>query len=994
MQNADPLMPGATIGQSFTTSTGTFTAVPAELEETTEIQLVAETYSEVNAAFGGSALTDTTVLDQTFDDAYLVGRPLSIGNFVSSSAIGGLVFTTVTNTYTPYLVIGDVALPDSQLPDAITGTPYQEVISNFPLASQILTGLFLNVTLSGPQGPSETDTHTILDRIGFAARQGLTPIPNLTVSPNAPPAVSSFDVTTVDVLAGLQDPNAVVRRSAETGVLQAALAQQGSNAADTPHTMNLAQEFAIDYTSLLATADLSDSDILTAELAPTYNVVAYSDRPRLVVASLQIVQNTASQTATASVAIDLLREQIRVVAAPGQASSSTFDFNVARGEAEDAVEHTVTANSQVPGSGLTAGVIMSAATQQGIALAVLVGDQGIAQLSSFALDAEAVARVTAALEAGQAVVIPTSLVSIDGQETTAWFQTDIQTGYTIGVMQSGSHQGILQYAIVLGFAAEDFVAGVVAAYIDFQTKVLPYKNPGAEKSYLITHWSTIGGILAGSILVGGGLLPTAAYAAAFVGLFFTAYAFALNEFGRLQGIDPPVPPFLSDENFPNPLKTSTQTAQVVEPTTAPAGAVVGQSVAGDVASTGALVASWHATTFEAYEVSTLDAGAATIIDAAGHEVGSGAVALSATSPVPASVAGNDDISVSGTGNLSFYGPASTSLGVSGQWSDYEAAVTGSVDISLTTDALTLNGQTLPAGTYTIATSSATLSGNGVATSPDFAESVSITTTEGTVDLGPGTGNVTGGGGPLDLEDETTLDGYTGTLIVSATGDGTDSVAVDGTSDNVLQVSGSLLTLTTDENAPVTFQADVRTSLADTYDLTAQAPDGWTVSVTTTGQVTATPAPGLQSGTYPIQLIAQSTTDPNLEAQSIVDVTINPTKPGITFSVAQDPEFTVPFNGAQLPTAFLATIHNNGPTADTYTLTLPRCPPGSRSRPARRRSRSRPGPPARSGSTCSRTPGKSPYRARPCRSPRRPPASRTQPSPARRPSSSSCPSWTA
>ena len=61
----------------------------------------------------------------------------------------------------------------------------------------------------------------------------------------------------------------------------------------------------------------------------------------------------------------------------------------------------------------------------------------------------------------------------------------------------------------------------------------------------------------------------------------------------------------------------------------------------------------------------------------------------------------------------------------------------------------------------------------------------------------------------------------------------------------------------------------------------------------------TPAPGLQSGTYPIQIIAQSTTDPNLEAQSIVDVTITPTKPGITFSVAQDPEFTVPFNGAEL-----------------------------------------------------------------------------------------------
>ena len=39
MQDADPLMPGATIGQTFTTATGTFTEVPDNLEEKTEVQL-------------------------------------------------------------------------------------------------------------------------------------------------------------------------------------------------------------------------------------------------------------------------------------------------------------------------------------------------------------------------------------------------------------------------------------------------------------------------------------------------------------------------------------------------------------------------------------------------------------------------------------------------------------------------------------------------------------------------------------------------------------------------------------------------------------------------------------------------------------------------------------------------------------------------------------------------------------------------------------------
>ena len=57
MTDADPLMPGATIGQTFTTSTGTFTAVPADLEETTEVQLVAEIYEHRRVRYSVSAGT-------------------------------------------------------------------------------------------------------------------------------------------------------------------------------------------------------------------------------------------------------------------------------------------------------------------------------------------------------------------------------------------------------------------------------------------------------------------------------------------------------------------------------------------------------------------------------------------------------------------------------------------------------------------------------------------------------------------------------------------------------------------------------------------------------------------------------------------------------------------------------------------------------------------------------------------------------------------------
>src|SRR5262249_49150830 len=51
MKDADPLFEAAT-DTTATSSTGTFDAVPADQEETTRIQVVAEIYNQATAAFG------------------------------------------------------------------------------------------------------------------------------------------------------------------------------------------------------------------------------------------------------------------------------------------------------------------------------------------------------------------------------------------------------------------------------------------------------------------------------------------------------------------------------------------------------------------------------------------------------------------------------------------------------------------------------------------------------------------------------------------------------------------------------------------------------------------------------------------------------------------------------------------------------------------------------------------------------------------------------
>ena len=535
------------------------------------------------------------------------------------------------------------------------------------------------------------------------------------------------------------------------------------------------------------------------------------------------------------------------------------------------------------------------------------------------------------------MIVPSSTVSLDGQPTIAWYEMDPTTGETVGVLESGEHQALVEYNAAR-FAAESeskvaaFALGVITGL-----EVRTFQNIALFiVKVTLNQVLTIGGL--GVVVAIKQLFTVASNLEAIFaaiadlpfgtsGPFAAGFLLGLTLSGSLA-TDPPVAGYLSDPNFHllPPLPNVSQVNQAV-PSTLPSGTFEASLSLASVQAQGQLTSSWSSASTSAFQATGLSSVSATVRDAQGNAVGSGAVSLSTPALVAVAISGQNQCNVSGQGSLSFYGPAESSLGVGGDWSSYSATVAGSVSLTLTTAALTLNGQTLPAGTYTITTNSATVTGSGATSSPNFAGAVSINAAGGTVTLGPGTGSLSVGGKPLNPQDGTTLDGYAGALSVSAKGDGTDSVSLNGNAGKVLQVSVATTTFTTDQNTPISFQPAVPTSLADTYSLTANAPPGWKVALDASGDVTVTPAPGLQSGTYPIQLIAQSQTDGNLEAQTTVQVTITPTQPGINLTVGSDPLFTVPVNGAQLPSAFRASIQNLGPAADSYNLTFAGVPSG-------------------------------------------------------------------
>ncbi len=348
MQDADPLIAGATVGQSFTTASTTFAEVPDDLRETTEIQLVAEITNTASSLFGQSGQSDTTVLDQTFNDVDLVGRPLSIGNFVSTNTVSALIASTTTNTYSPFIAQNDDAYPSTQS-DLIRGTSYQEVLTTLPFGSEVLTGLFLTINQSGPQGPTQSYERTLYDAIGYAARQnGGTS--STSINPAGGPSVSPLSVWTVNV-----QPGPVATTAAGTVINELTEVQQQISADQAAGNVDPGEE-ALEQRDVMLTTELNADDFFFASnisllgLESAGLITAYYVRPRVLISSGVVTTPAGSTTPTLTFAIDLRNDAIRAIAFPGQNTAAIVAFNLAYGIFENVAEAEVLTLNAAPGS--------------------------------------------------------------------------------------------------------------------------------------------------------------------------------------------------------------------------------------------------------------------------------------------------------------------------------------------------------------------------------------------------------------------------------------------------------------------------------------------------------------------------------------------------------------------------------------------------------------------------------------------------------------------
>jgi hypothetical protein len=291
MQDIDTTFAHAEPGQTFAEASGTFGEVPDALRHKVTVRLKAEVINQLSSLFFAGPPEASTVLEQAFNAAELVGRPITVGHFVSSSTLPSPIFVSTTINYSPYLTIGDVAFPPAD-DEVVRGTDFQEVRTNFPLGSQTVTGVFLEIETFG-DGATSVYQKTIADRIGLAARRGGAA--SVSIDPEGPPLISPLDMMTISVSPSLFDRRGLLvyttqlaALETEFDALQAQLLDTGIP--DGPQGEELAQRATDFFRALVATSSRAQlasfqvaSDLQTEAISSGLGIRAYHDSPRLLI---------------------------------------------------------------------------------------------------------------------------------------------------------------------------------------------------------------------------------------------------------------------------------------------------------------------------------------------------------------------------------------------------------------------------------------------------------------------------------------------------------------------------------------------------------------------------------------------------------------------------------------------------------------------------------------------------------------------------------------
>ncbi|PDV97447.1 FG-GAP-like repeat-containing protein [Candidatus Chloroploca asiatica] len=867
-RDVDPAF-GLEPGQTFVSTVATdgsdrVAEPPAAQRHTVDLRLRVEHYSVLSSAVQGG-LESSYPLSVTLNSFSLVGEPVNLEHLTNQRAQGGALFSGLITDYTPSFIIGD---------EAFVGQNYQDSVTNFPLATRITVGVWLEIVTRGPDGTTERHERALADRAGFVARRGgSVELPDL----GQTPIISEDQVYSLLIAPSTVPPEALSRaavgsdaivRDSQAGYalvsgLQGASEQQLTERMPELRAAQRNVQAGVRLSQeLLLLQFAAESDFATARLGEQLRVRPVLTTPRVLIASWETRDDVAE------LRLDLRSNERRTIVYPGQSWEGLIAFNLARGlldgELESGVLERLSGRPVVSVANM-----LRQAEADGIPLVALNTDQ-LDMLANLPISAEAKARITEALTRNPALVaiMPTRPVMLEGQARFGWLEIDQNNGQTRDVSEDGMHVALVDYAFL-------------AVGMD-------------------TKWMF-----------------------AFIGFWHGYFAYALSFVGAILSEMP-----IADDDLKGAWQRASGRAM----------AMVDEIIKG--ISDSAKNSGNDDDRIDAYLNGTGFAGKGGDTNEAlimqggfknGATVAQRIIDSQIDPPLPRALG---DVAPR---------PASAPPFVSATVSPGSPALSaGSVNGTLTTAGLALNGPPERTAFYAPALAGLGVGGDGAAYAlSNFASTANLSVQNTSLRLPPFTGTLQVAGQPLAPNGGLALVSFTGELTVREADASTDSVGLEGTATDLFTLGLTAPAGPLTPGEATALNSELRASFTSSFTLTVAPPPGWAAEVAANGRISLTPPLGTPAGDYGLLVFAEAQRAPGLPVAATQRVTVA-ARDGVTLRVALDPQTTVPWgpvnpdapatgiNDGRIQlsdAAFVATLTNEAATAREFTLSVDGLPAG-------------------------------------------------------------------
>ena len=185
----------------------------------------------------------------------------------------------------------------------------------------------------------------------------------------------------------------------------------------------------------------AESDAATDALARRTGVTLQRNTPRILIAGAE----ARGDDDQATFSLDLRLDEVET--SPSDGANAARAFQYARGIEESVLEGAWLGAMLGEGSGVSTAALMRAAVRSSVPpVAFAPADRE--RLEALALPADFAVLVNAALDRGHKVVLPSAAVDLAGRSRWGFWDIDPASGRTIGVMEGGQHQGMVQVPII------------------------------------------------------------------------------------------------------------------------------------------------------------------------------------------------------------------------------------------------------------------------------------------------------------------------------------------------------------------------------------------------------------------------------------------------------------------------------------------------------------------------------------------------------------------